>query len=105
MTTPTTNAAGKASLDPLVRHALANAKPLEYGFAMMDKFPVAVQRDYLVRVLRGRRRFYKLSINCETVVFRRSDIRDYLRTKYPDVKAHVPNSAICLTTEPSQRAP
>ena len=60
--------------------------PKEEGFRMMDQFPEEVQRSLLARVLRSRRRFFSTSVNLRTIWWRRADMRDYLRGKYPDVR-------------------
>ena len=57
-------------------------KTVEFGFRMMDQFPEEVQRDYLKKVLKGRRKTYFISINGWQVGFKRSTIRDYLQKKF-----------------------
>jgi len=67
----------------------------EQGFRMMDQFPEEAQRALLARLLRSRRRFFSTSINGRTIWWRRADMRDYLRGKYPDVRqAHAQNDKL-----------
>lgn len=68
----------------------AKPRPPEYGFAFLDQFPETTQRYYLSRVLRGRRELYGIRVNGEMLMFPRATIRDYLRKKFPDVKAYSP---------------
>ena len=62
-------------------------KESKYTIQSIDLFPELVQKDYLRRVLKGRRKYYHISINGRTIYIPRNKIRDYLKNKYPDVKS------------------
>jgi hypothetical protein len=54
-------------------------------FKAIDQFPDETQKELLMRILRGRRRYYFVQVNFNRTVFRRNDLRDYLKKKFPGV--------------------
>jgi hypothetical protein len=55
---------------------------IKEGIEMIDRFPESVQRDYLKKILKGRREGYPVSINGRIVVLKRSIILGYLKNKF-----------------------
>lgn len=53
--------------------------------SIIDTFPIDAQKDCLRRVLRTRRRIFPIVFNGITHFVWRSELRDHLRAKYPDV--------------------
>ena len=56
------------------------------GREMIDAFPEEIQHGLLRHTLRTRRHHVMVSMNGQAVIWKRSALRDYLRSKYPDVK-------------------